>query len=165
MFTPNDYEKTRDAWEAEGLGACGPSVVAVASGVSVQEAINDWEGGYFGTANVGAIEKELQKHLFATKRVRGNKSKQLFIPAGYSQAVAFIQWGEHKHWIEAQKHTHWVYLMVPFWKESALYVFCNGVGWFPADSEYGRKYLENGHIRSVIALSSMTPLRALHQAA
>lgn len=151
MLTPPDYEKTRDYWEGLGVGACGPSVIATATGKTVQEIIDAWDEKYMGTANVGHIERELRKYGFATKRVAGKKSKTISMPPGCLQALAFIQWGEHKHWIEAQKHTHWIYLEI--WNDD-LHVFCNGEGWFRANSERGREYLKDGHIRSIIALST-----------
>ena len=149
MLTPPDVEKVRDEWEAKGLGACGPTVVAVAVSMNVQEVIDKWDEEYQGTANVGHIERELRKYGLITKRIAGRKSKMLAMPPDCLQAVAFIQWGEHKHWIEAQKHTHWVYLET--WG-GHTHVFCNGYGWFSDDTKYFREYLKDGHVRSYMAI-------------
>jgi hypothetical protein len=72
------------------------------------------------------------------------------MPAGADRAVAFIQWEEYRHWIEAQKHTHWLYLER---RGGKVHVFCNGKGWFNEDDEAFSTYLADGHVRSLLALN------------
>jgi hypothetical protein len=75
----------------------------------------------------------------------------LFMPIGFRAAVAFIQWGEYKHWAERQKHTHWVFMEL---RDDNLHVFCNRDGWFSAETEHFREYLNNGYVRSILALEN-----------
>lgn len=132
-------------------GICGPWVIAYLAKKKLKEVIDNWTDGYRGFAPMGEVERELKKYGIETTRTRAIFKKE-FEAVGGDLILAFIQWGKHKHWIEAQKHTHWVVVEVR--RDGDIWIGCSEDGWFPKDSEHGENYLKDGYIRSYLKIRS-----------
>lgn len=153
LYTPKDNDFERDRWEARQLGTCGPSVVAVLLNKTVSAVIRSWPVEYKGHANMRDVISMLKQEGVDVRRAPGGKSKTLELPAGAELAIARIQWeGEwQKHWMEAQRHTHFIVMRKI---NGVVYVFCNGRGWF-APSVPEDPYLDAGHITSFAVVSTV----------
>lgn len=151
MISLSEVEETKCRWESQGLGkgTCGPCAIAAATNKRIQQIIDGWDDGYKGTAGVREVERELKKYGFVTVFKQGRKAKKLVMPNGYLAALAFIQCKEYKSYIERQKHTHWIFLVM---YDGDLQVFCNRDGWFSAATK--PEYLNEGYIRSFLVLEN-----------
>lgn len=154
MFTPPDYKAVTEEFEARDLGVCGPCAIAAAGRKRVRKVIDDWGKPYKGYANVGDVERALRACDFETVRVRGGRSKSLFLPDEYDLGLAFVQWeGEYESWQEEFKETHWVFLRR---QDGILHAFCNSNGWLREGTTAFRDYLKHrsqpGYVRSIVAL-------------
>ncbi len=154
MRIPNDLKEQREKYEKQGLGTCGPSILALLFNHPVEYIINHWYEDEYkdkGYANLTEMRREL--NCFTPNWVkikRGNKSKELKLPEGYWMAIARIQWeGDWGHWIEAQKHTH--YVLIQAWGGENR-IFCNSIGWF--NQSQNKNYLKKGHITSFLVIDN-----------
>lgn len=157
MYTPKDHLELAHSWEAKQLGTCAPAVVAVLAECPVQRIVDEWED-YLGYSNLEGLEEQLENHGFIPKRLRGNKSRYLHVPTGYTRVIARIQWdnpddpeGKWGHWAEAQRRTHFVLIEKQGIKVN---VFCNGNGWFNniTNKAFFEHYLDTGYITSFLAV-------------
>ena len=149
MKIPSDLHKERIKYEAKGGGTCGPSILALLFGHSVEYIITHWDKEYNGYATFGEMKNELALFSLAqVKRIGAKKSKKFKLPVGYWMAIARIQWeGDWGHWAEAQKHTH--YVLIQAW-DAGSRIFCNSRGWFHYSED--KNYLKNGHITSFLVI-------------
>lgn len=129
-------------------GYCGCWVIAEIIGKSLNYVVKNWTGGYKGYAPLSEVEVELKKYGFKTIRKRAKDKKKFEGVADL--AIAFIQFnGDYHHWAEAYRNTHFVLLEK---RNGNLLISSNGYT-FWRDSDYGRRYLERGYIRSYLIVT------------
>lgn len=160
LFVPYDNESAKQGTRQKGFyGVCGPSIIAVLTGKTIQEVINVWEGKFKGYAPMKEMQATLEKLGYFPIRKKGNKAREFPEPTTHV-AILRIQWlkpdGTEYYWKAQTPNTHYVLMQK---HNNEWWIFCNDTLWFRKDSEEAKNYLRLGYISSYFEIPELEGFR------
>lgn len=160
FYVPRDNDSTRELYEREGLGVCGPAVIATLTKKKVGTIIDDYIEHYKGHQTFRNIKEILKLLGINFKQKNGHKVKEFPLPKT-EYSIVRVQWlGKGNldkyhgwnYWVEATQNTHYI-LIRKIGKKR--FCFCNAIGWFFINNQTTRDYLEEGYITSYLDIENV----------